>query len=291
MDEDFDRLRAGEEMREPLTPPTREFKPDNRLAWVALFVLIAVVIGALWWWAPRTSESPAEAVGRVPTEGVIERPVPQVQGLGVGEPDPNLPSLGNLDAYVRPLLAAMSSRPELAALLASDGLVRRFAVSVDAIARGDSPAGQVRAVAPRGPFRVQQRGGEMTIDPTSYTRYEGLVRLVDDLPAPQLARLYGRLKPRLEEAYAELGSGGTFDDAMTRAIRHLLATPLPPPDVRVHEGSGINYAYVDERFEGLSAAQRQLLRLGPDRARRVQERLRAFGIALGIPADQLRTRS
>jgi hypothetical protein len=76
----------------------REFKPDNRLAWVALFVLIAVVIGALWWWAPRTSESPAEAVGRVPTEGVIERPVPQVQGLGVGEPDPNLPSLGNLDA-------------------------------------------------------------------------------------------------------------------------------------------------------------------------------------------------
>ena len=54
---------------------------------------------------------------------------------------------------------------------------------------------------------------------------------------------------------------------------------------------GTNYAYADERFEGLSAAQRQLLRLGPDRARRVQERLRAFGIALGIPADQLRPRS
>jgi hypothetical protein len=290
MDEDFDRLRAGDEMREPLTRPSREYKPDNRLAWIALFVLVTAVIGALWWWAPRTSESPAEAVGRVPAEGVIERPVPQVQGLGVGEPDPNLPPLGDLDAYVRRLLAAMSSRPELAALLASDGLVRRFAVSVDAIARGDSPAGQVRAVAPRGPFQVQQRGSEMTVDPASYARYEGLVKLVDALPTPQLARLYGRLKPRLEEAYAELGSGGTFDDAMTRAIRHLLATPLPPSNALLQPSGGINYAYTDERFEGLSAAQRQLLRLGPDRARRVQERLRAFGIALGIPPEQLPSR-
>src|SRR5829696_2129079 len=69
MDEDFDRLRGGEEMREPLTRPGREYKPENRLAWIALFVLVAAVIGALWWWAPRTSESPAEAVGRVPAEG------------------------------------------------------------------------------------------------------------------------------------------------------------------------------------------------------------------------------
>jgi len=288
MDEDFDRLRARDDVRAPLVPPLRQHSSDNRLAWIGLIVLVVGVIAALWWWAPRTSESPAEAVGRVPTEGVVERPVPVVQGLGVGAPDPDLPPLGSLDGYVRPLLAAMSSRPELVALLASDGLVRRFAVSVDAIARGDSPAGQVRAVTPRGPFKVQPQNGILTVDPASYTRYDGLVKLVDDLPPPQLARLYGRLKPRLEEAYAELGSGGTFDDAMTRAIKHLLATPLPPMNAQVRTSGGINYAYVDENFEGLSAAQRQLLRLGPDRARRVQQRLRAFGIALGIPADQLR---
>ena len=288
MDEDFDRLRARDDVREPFVRPARQHASDNRLAWIGLVVLVTVVIGALWWFAPRTSESPAEAVGRVPTEGVVERPVPVVKGLGVGAPDPDLPALGSLDPYVRPLLAAMSSRPELAALLASDGLVRRFAVSVDAIARGDSPAGQVRAVAPRAPFRVQEQSGIITVDPASYVRYDGLVKLVEDMPAPQLARLYGRLKPRLEEAYAELGSGGTFDDAMTRAIKHLLATPLPPVNAQMRPSRGINYAYFDENFESLSAAQRQLLRLGPDRARRVQARLRAFGIALGIPADQLR---
>jgi Protein of unknown function (DUF3014) len=288
MDDDLDRLRGREEARIPRQPAPREHQTDNRLAWLGLIVLVLAVVGALWWWAPRTSESPAEAVGRVPAGDVVERARPASRGLGVGDADPNLPPLGSLDGYVRPLLSALSSRPELAALLASDGLVRRFAVSVEAIARGASPAGQVRAVAPRAPFKVQQRGGELVVDPASYERYDGLVRLVEDMPPRQLARLYGRLKPRLEEAYGELGVNGTFDDAMTRAIRHLVDTPLPPSNVQVKAAKGTNYAYDDERFENLSAAQRQLLRLGPDRARRVQERLRTFGVELGIPADQLR---
>jgi hypothetical protein len=78
---------------------------------------------------------------------------------------------------------------------------------------------------------------------------------------------------------------------MTRTIRHLLAAPPLPENARIEPAKGTNYAYSDPALEGLSAAQKQLLRMGPERARRVQERLRAFGIALGIPADQLRSES
>ena len=287
VDDDLDRLRGRDDGRAPLEAPLRDGKPDNRLAWIGLIALVVIIAGGLWWWAPQPTQSPAEAVGRVPTEEVVERSVPEISGLGVGAADPNLPPLGELDGYVRPLLSALSSRPELAALLTSDGLVRRFVVSVESIARGASPAGQVRAVAPKAPFEVQQRGDTLSIAPSSYARYSGLVALVEDMDPDQLARLYGRLKPRLEEAYAELGVPGTFDEAMVRAIRHLLETPIPPANAAVQQAKGTNYAYVDKRFEGLSAAQRQLLRLGPDGARSVKERLRAFGVALGVPADQL----
>ena len=105
----------------------------------------------------------------------------------------------------------------------------------------------------------------------------GLVALVEDMDPDQLARLYGRLKPRLEEAYAELGVPGTFDEAMVRAIRHLLETPIPPANAAVQQAKGTNYAYVDKRFEGLSPAQRQLLRLGmtakvePEAQRRIAQ--------------------
>ena len=251
MDEDIDRLRGRDDGREPLESRLASTPSDNRLAWVGLIVLVAAIVGALWWWAPRTSESPAEAIGRVPTEEVVERPVPQVQGLGVGTPDPNLPPLGNLDGYVRPLLAVLSSRPELAALLASDGLVRRFAVSVEAIARGASPArpGPRRRTPRAVPGAAAGRRPDRSIRPATQ-RYDGLVTLVEDMEPGQLARLYGRLKPRLEEAYAELGAGGTFDEAMTRTIRHLLAAPLPPPNARIEPAKGTNYAYSDAAFRG-----------------------------------------
>ena len=288
MNDELDRLRGRDEGNVPLEEPLPTHTPDNRYAWMGFAALVVVVAVGLWLWAPRSSRSPAEAVGRVPVDDAITEPVAEApRGLGVGAPDPNLPPLGALDGYVRPLLAALSKRPELAALLATDGLVRRFVVSVEAIARGATPARQVNAIAPKQPFSVQQRDGRMVAAPASYARYAGLVSLVDDVDPDQLARLYGQLKPRLEEAYAELGVPGTFDERITAAIAHLLATPIPAGDVEVLPGKGTNYVYADRTLEGLSAAQRQLLRLGPDGARKVQGKLRAFGVALGIPPGQL----
>ena len=198
-----------------------------------------------------------------------------------------VPSLAEMDGYVRPLLSALSSRPELAALLASDDLVRRFVVSVDAIARGASPARQVRAIAPRSPFTVATTRDGLVADERSYARYDGLVALVEDIDPAALARLYGRLEPRLEEAYAELGTGTTFSDALQRALVHLAQTPTLQSVPRLQPAGGINFAYADPRLEELSAAQRQLLRLGPSRAARVQSRLRAFALALGVPERDL----
>ena len=287
--DDFDRLRPQEPYITPPVDPYFDRQPRSPVPWIAFAVVAVLILAAVWWFAPRTSHSPAEAVGRTPVvdDTVVERPIADPTRLGVGEPDPNLPALGALDGYVRPLLSALSLRPELVALLASDDLVRRFVVSVEAVARGASPAGQVRAVAPKGSFLVRQQGNEYVIDPASFARYEGMVEMVEDLDPQRLARLYGQMKPRLEEAYAELGVGGTFDGTITRALAHLLATPVPATPPRVEPARGTNYVYTDARLEELSPAQRHLLRLGPERARRVQAHLRAFALALGIPANQL----
>lgn len=281
MDDDLDRLRGRDDARDPLEDPLIAYQPSNRVPWVGFLVLLVLVALGVWYWAPRTARSPAEAVGRLPTEEVV---TPDSSGadLAAGMADPNLPPLGGeLDAYVRPLLSALSSRPELAALLASDDLVRRFVVSVDAVGRGESPARQVRALSPRTPFQVRPEGATLVVDPASYERYSGLIELVDQLDPAALARVYGRLKPRLEEAYGELGTGTTLDEAITRAIGHLLQTPVPPARPHVKPGRGTNYVFADPAFEGLSAAQKQLLRTGPAGVTRIQARLRAFASALG----------
>lgn len=284
--DDLDRLRSEDARQEPesvrFTEPTQ-----SRAPWYLLVILVVAIGAGLWWWARTTPTPLAPTTARPDATAEPPASTESRRSLGIGDPDPNAPGLSDLDGYVRPLLSALSTRPELAALLATDDLVRRFVVSVETIARGASPAAQVRAVAPRGDFAVRSAGGATVIDPSSYARYDGLVRMVEDLEPEALARIYGRLKPRLDEAYAELGVPGTFDETMARAIRHLLDTPELPASARVQPAKGINYAYADEALEELSSAQRQLLRLGPDRAARVKARLRRFGLALGIPPDRL----
>jgi hypothetical protein len=281
----LDKLRRVDDPPD-LQPGELRDVPTRRTPLYLLLLLMLVIGVGLWWWTGRRQPAAAPAVS-LNTPLDAPAPVETVSGLGMGEPDPNAPGLSELDAYVRPLLSALSDRPELAALLATDDLVRRFVVSVETVARGASPAAQVRAVAPSGEFTVRSSGGATVIDPSSYARYDGLVRMVEDLEPEALARIYGRLKPRLDEAYAELGVPGTFDEVMTRALRHLLDTPELPASARVQRAKGITYAYSDEALEGLSSAQRQLLRLGPERAARVKEHLRRFGLALGIPQDRL----
>lgn len=278
MEPDLDRLRTDDEPT-PETPYQELPEPRSPLPWIGLAALLVIVLGVIWWWTRPSAPAPAATETPAPiASSATPTPAPD---LGIGEPDPDLPPLDGLDAYLRPLLGALSSRPELAALLASDDLIRRFVVSVDAIARGDSPARQVRAVAPKGPFAVRPRGSTLEIAPASFARYDGLVALVDDLDPQRLARIYGQIKPRLDEAYAELGTGTTFDAAMARALDHLLATPVPPATLEVRPGKGINYVHVDPSLEGLSPAQRHLIRLGPERMARVQARLRAFADAIG----------
>ena len=101
------------------------------------------------------------------------------------------------------------------------------------------------------------------------------------------ARLYGTLRPRVEEAYADLGSADTrFDATLERAIVVLLETPVVEGNVRLVT-RGALYAYADQRLESLLPAQKQLVRTGPRNTRLMQEKLRKIALALGITEDRL----
>ena len=45
--------------------------------------------------------------------------------------------------------------------------------------------------------------------------------------------------------------------------------------------------FVDEMLEGLTAAQKQLLRMGPRNVRIIKDKLRRIALALGVPSDAL----
>lgn len=247
--------------------------------WVGLVAVVVTLIGAgIWYWG-RPQGQPAQDVA-------ADLPLPAAAGprapLGPAVEPLELPPLDLTDALVRELLRQLSSRPEVAAWLATDGLIRNFAVSVDNVADGKSPARHLRALAPQGPFRTATRGSAVQTDPRSFERYNGLADAVDSLDPAALAKLYAILKPRIADAYRELGHPeGDIDAAVERAIVHLIATPGVPPGAELRE-SPLSYRYAEDRYERLSDAQKQLARMGPRNQELVQAKLRAIARELGV---------
>jgi hypothetical protein len=267
-------------------PEPGEPGPPARSKWpiLVLVLLVAIAVAAAFLLLRRPAEQPE--VVATDTTGQPADPLPR-QPLGPPVEAEELPALDLTDPLVRDLLGQLSSRPEVAAWLAGDGLIRNFVVSLDNVATGHTPAGHLKPLAPREPFRADTRGRTIVVDARSYARYNGLAETVASLDPHGLARLYATLKPRLQDAYRELGHPeGDVDAAVERALVRLLQTPVIAPDPELKEGV-LSYRFEDERLEALTPAQKQLLRMGPSNVRLVQDALRELAAALGIPDARL----
>ena len=267
-------------------PPPEEEPPRGSRAplWAAAaLLLVAAVIAVVYVRRPAPAPAAAEAVSQATAAPQTEGRVP----LGPDVEPIELPPLVLTDPLVRELLGKLSSSPTLAVWLATDGLIRAFAVSVENVADGVSPARHVRALAPRAPFRTQSEDGAITIDARAYARYDGIANAAASMDAAGLARVYSMLKPRIVEAYRELGHPeGQLDVAVERAIVHLLQTPVVEEPVALRPRV-LSFRYDRDDLEALSPAQKQLLRMGPRNVRIIQDQLRAVARELGIPAARL----
>jgi hypothetical protein len=256
-------------------------QPDSIFRWIAAGVMCVALVAAGWFYVQNRQQTAQEAAAPVQTStAAADRP------LGATADPIALPALDETDSLVRTLAAALSSHPLLASWLATDQVIRRFTVIVDNIATGWTPVRQLNEVRPAGGFRVTQSRGELRIDPRSYERYAPLAAAVDSVDAARAAQLYSMLKPRIEEAYVELGREGSFDRALEQAIVAVLQ-PAPLRGDETLAPTGIVFGFEDPRLERLAPAQKHLLRMGPDHATRVQSKVREIGLALGIPLDRL----
>ena len=259
----------------PAPEPPRE-PPRGRPLWPWAAVLLAIVLGVVAYLLLRNGEpAPPPTAAAPPPPAAAAPPAPE----DAAAPPPPLAAS---DDWLRGVVAEVSSHPELARWLVSDNLVRRFTAAVDNVARGESPRSHLGFLDPEGDFEVVERGDALYPDPESYERYDRLAAVVDSLDAAGAARLYGRLKPLLQEGYADLGyPDRDFDEALAAAIRHLLATPPPVAQPRLEPGVE-SYTFRDPRLENLSPAQKHLLRTGPENATAILDKLRQIAAELDL---------
>jgi len=251
---------------------------------IGIILLLAVAAG-IYYIISHNAEKPVEdkplQVSSPPATGSTAA-APSLEAL-------NLPSLelDKSDEILRRLAQDISSHPGLSAWIKKGDIVRKFVAAVDNIANGLSPKSQVDFFAPRGEFRAVKREGGLVIVQASYDRYSPVADVFISLDAKASARLYNALKPIFQQAYAELGYPDTdFHDTLTQAVVEMLSTPVVEGRILL-EKKVASYAYLDETLEGLSQAQKQFLRMGPDNVQIIQTKLRELAIACGIPEYRL----
>lgn len=243
---------------------------------VALVVIVAAVVG--WWLLSRDDsqvvevvEEPTPAPLPTATPGLEERLSTRLSGT----------TLSGSDEIVRELAAGLSSNPKLAGWLVNEDLIRRFTASVDNIASGISPLAHLGFLRPKAGFEVNKKSGDvLVIDPSSYRRYDLPAQVFASLDTEGSVALYRELKPLIDEAYAEIGPPNrNFDGQLEAAFAQLLAVPVLKGPTRVNQ-LVVTYSWADDELEGLTAAQRHLLRMGPDNVRLIQAKIRELRAAL-----------
>lgn len=265
-------------------PPASPRRPTRSAApWIAA-AIVMVAAGAALWFFLRAPE-PQQTATAPPAAPDAPPPAPP-RSLCAAPEAAALPPLDESDGAVGTLVRALSSHPRVTAWLATGGLIRNFTVVVENIANGQTPARHLQALRPSGPFRVRDAGNTLLVDPRSDERYTSMAAAVGSVDAQAAARLCATLKPRLEEAYRELGRAEPFDQALERAIILVLNTPVPTESIRLVP-LGAVYAFEDEALERLAPAQKQLIRMGPRNMRVVQGTLRQIALAIGIPPERV----
>ncbi|WP_199609244.1 DUF3014 domain-containing protein [Flocculibacter collagenilyticus] len=182
-----------------------------------------------------------------------------------------LPPLGESDEVVIADLKDASFFQDVSALVQSQHIIQRLVVFTDNLVNGDVIRESMPFVAPSSRFSVIEEGERIILDPESFHRYDPYVALMESIPPQELAELYEKYHPLLNTAYAEIGyPDSPFKEKLVSAIEEVLDTPIIEGEIELVTPK-VMYEFKDPELESLTPLQKQVIRLGPDNARKIKE--------------------
>lgn len=258
----------------------------SRLEWVIVLAVIAALATGAWWYLsgkgagekptpppviePQGTEEPQADMEAPAEEEPVEEPVL--------EPEPERappPPLDDSDKTVFADLTSLSSDGALAKWLVSDEVIRKWVAAVNTAAKGNLVHKHRPFKNIPGTIAVAEEGATgLTLSPDNYHRYDQPVRLFALVDTGTAVDLYRYWYPRLNQAYGELGiKGKSFHQQLLAAIDQVLAAPQVEEPIQLVRPS-VYYKFADPKLEKLPGLHRLMIRMGPDNAERVKEKLR-----------------
>ncbi|HVS78231.1 MAG TPA: DUF3014 domain-containing protein [Steroidobacteraceae bacterium] len=271
------------------TDPEESFR-DKAIWWSAGIVIAgAIAIGVYYrYYSPVPAPPPQQAAApqpAAPPVPAIQHPIPPAAEQQAQQTP--LPTLDQSDPVVRDSLSGLIGQPALEKFLVPHRIIRDVVVTVDNLPRR-KVAAELRPLQPTpGETAVDQQGSTTILSQQNYARYAALMEVVRSVDPKALAAIYFRLYPLFQQAYENLGYPGKyFNDRMVQAIDSLLATPDVQGPIDLVRPK-VFYQFADPRLEALPAGQKLLIRMGPQNAGIIKQKLQQFRAAITAQPPQM----
>lgn len=255
-------------------PPTTLRSSTRIWPWAAGLVAVGAASVVAWLWLDRAPMAEAAATPG-DTSGATGEPSP-ADARPASPADDVPPETKEGAARGRDHLRESSSHAAYRRWLEQPQLFSRGVAALLRIAEGESAGEALAFLAPAGRFEVLERDGKRVIAPATFARYDEIAEAVASIDAKTAVAAYRALSPTLSRLHREIARPGVgLDETVRRALSRLAETPTTGEEIEVVSARvGANYEFADPALEGLSAAQKQLLRMGPKNAARVRAKCR-----------------
>ncbi|TAN68970.1 MAG: DUF3014 domain-containing protein [Methylobacter sp.] len=184
-----------------------------------------------------------------------------------------LPDLDHSDALLREEILGISSG--LAGWLNTDQLIRKYVVIANDFSQGLRLEKHMRFLELDQPFAVDQENESLFIATKSYRRYDRLAAAINALDVPATLAVYKKFRPLLVQVFKEFSYPDEYslEDIFTKSAAVILAAPVIDGQIALVRHS-IHYKFADQQLEALNPVHKQMLRMGPENTRMIQNKLR-----------------
>ncbi len=184
-----------------------------------------------------------------------------------------LPDLDHSDALLREALTGIS--PKLAVWLKTDHLIRKYVVIANDFSQDLRLEKNLRFLKLDQPFTAEQENGKLFIASKSYHRYDPLAVAIDALDIKATLIVYKNFRPLLLQVFNEFSYPEQYnlEDIFTKTAAIIIAAPVIDGPIAVTRHA-VNYRFSDQQLEASSPIHKQMLRMGSENTRLIQNKLR-----------------
>lgn len=248
---------------------------------VAIVLLMAAAGGWFYWqYAQEPPATPETQTLSLPVVENAENAVGETAAYGMISEEVQLPqqsfSLPALTASDQPFRDAMLGvSAGLSPWLQADRLIRKFLLVVNDFSQGLWLEKHMRFLKPAETFAVDKTADGLFMSKQSYSRYDALAAAIDAMDARAAGQVYRQFKPLFLDVFNEFGypPERPLEELFLKSAAQILAAPIIETPIALKKHA-VFYKYADPKLEALSPVARQMLRMGPDNTRIVQNKVR-----------------